>query len=77
MPEPQGLGELRSAISPDGSSIPTGGGTAIVEWAATPHAYGAGRLLVLHVGDRRRTLDALDQLLGPQFAGGISSHTGS
>ena len=48
----------------------TADGSTVVEWVATPHFYSAGTLLVLYVGDERRTLDALQRLLGPPFAGG-------
>ncbi|MDP9300335.1 MAG: hypothetical protein M3P43_05495, partial [Actinomycetota bacterium] len=65
------LDEERSAISRDGYSVPTGtGGVAMVEWVATPHFYAGGKLLVLYVGEKQHTLEALDLLLGPQFAGG-------
>jgi hypothetical protein len=70
-PREEALNEVRSSISRDGYSVPTRtGGVAMVEWVATPHLYSAGRLLVLYLGDKQRTLDALDLLLGPQFAGG-------
>ena len=65
------LDDALSSIGRDGYSVPTRtGGIADVEWIATPHFYGAGRLLVLYVGDEQRTIRALDLLLGPQFAGG-------
>ena len=64
------LEKARSAIRPRGDQIPTaGGGLAIINWDA-PHFYGSGTLLVLYFGDEQRTLDALDLLLSPQFAGG-------
>jgi hypothetical protein len=70
-PNEEALNRVRSSISPDGYSVPTkAGGVAMVDWVATPHFFRAGRLLVVYVGDKRRTLKALDLLLGPQFAGG-------
>jgi hypothetical protein len=64
------LDKVRSSISPRGDQIPTAdGGLAIISWDP-PHFYGAGKLLVLYFGDKQRTLDQLDLLLGPQFAGG-------
>lgn len=48
----------------------TADGSTVVEWVATQHFYSAGTLLVLYVGDEQRTLDALERLLGPPFAGG-------
>jgi hypothetical protein len=69
-PTENALDKVRSAIRPRGDQIPTGdGGLAIINWDA-PHFYGSGKLLVLYFGDSQRTLDALDLLLGPQFAGG-------
>ncbi len=52
-------------ISPDGSSI----GTTMVSWVAAPHFYKTGRLIVLYVGDNASVLNALEGVLGPQFAG--------
>lgn len=49
-----------------GSSI----GTTMVTWVATPHFYKKGRILVLYVGDSPETLQVLEGVLGPQFAGG-------
>ncbi len=59
-PSEKALADVRDSISSDGYSVPTeSGGIAIVEWVATPHLYGAGRLLVVYVGVDRRTLEAL------------------
>lgn len=52
-------------VDADGSSI----GTSMVSWMATPHFYKKGRLLVLYIGDNMETLDLLESVLGPQFAG--------
>ena len=51
-------------IGPDG--IP---GTATVEWAAPPHFFRAGRVIVLYAGTDPAVIEALTALLGPQFAG--------
>jgi hypothetical protein len=65
------LDEERSGISRDGYSVPMEtGGVAMVEWVAPPHFYAGGKLLVLYVGSRQRLIEALDLLLGSQFAGG-------
>ena len=53
-------------VDASGSSI----GTSMVTWIATPHFYKKGRILVLYVGDNPETLEALESVLGPQFAGG-------
>lgn len=53
-------------VDANGSSI----GTSMVTWIATPHFYKKGRILVLYVGDNTETLEVLENVLGPQFAGG-------
>ncbi len=69
-PTEKALDEWRSSVSPDGYSVPTrGDGIAMVEWVHPPHFYSAGTLLVLYFGDEPVTLEGLDSLLGPQFAG--------
>ena len=55
-------------VSPDGSQIsnpPT-----MVDWVATPHFYKADTLLALYVGDSTAVMTLLEDVLGPQFAGG-------
>ena len=56
---------IRSSVSPRGDQV----GTAIINWGDAPRYYGSGRLLVMYFGDRQRTLEALEFLLGPPFAG--------
>ncbi len=53
-------------VSPDGSSV----GTSMIGWVATPHFYKTDRLIVLYVGDSEAVTDALEAVLGQQFAGG-------
>ena len=36
----------------------------------TPHFYNNGKLIALYVGDHNDTIELLDGVLGPQFAGG-------
>jgi hypothetical protein len=52
-------------ISPDGSSTTT----TMITWVDAPHFYKAGKLIVLYVGSDTDTLQLLEGLLGPQFAG--------
>jgi hypothetical protein len=55
---------MRSKISDNGQHI----GNYTFAW--TPHIYGSGRLIVLYVGNRGSGIrDALDDLMGKQFAG--------
>ena len=53
-------------VSAGGSSV----GTTMLTWQDTPHFYRVHRLIVLYVGSDRDVLDLLQQVLGPQFAGG-------
>jgi hypothetical protein len=41
-----------------------------VYYRGTPHLFLRARVLVIYAGDDRAMLDVLNQLLGPQFAGG-------
>ena len=54
-----------SQVSPDGGSI----GTSMVTWIDSPHFYKDGRILVLYVGSDKTTLDLLEKVISPQFAG--------
>ena len=62
----QAMESEASRVAPDGSSI----GTSMVSWMDTPHFYKAGRIIVLYVGNDAAVLELLEQVLGPQFAGG-------
>ena len=53
-------------VSLDGTGI----GNKYVGWGDTPHFFSRGRLIVIYQGDDQRMLDALEEALGPQFAGG-------
>ena len=70
-PTEQALKDFQGSVDANGGTIPTsdGNGRIIVEWAP-PRFYGQGKLLVLYFGHHQRTLEALDLLLGPSFAGG-------
>jgi hypothetical protein len=52
-------------VSPDGSFI----GTSLPFWIAPPHFYKAGLIIVLYVGENTAVTDALESILGEQFAG--------
>jgi hypothetical protein len=52
-------------ISPDGATV----GTTKLQWVGPPHFYKHGKLLVLYVGDNAQVLQALESVLGRQFAG--------
>lgn len=55
-----------SQISSDGAQI----GDNPVRWAGTPHFYRSGKMIVQYIGDDQSVLQLLDDVLGPQFAGG-------
>ena len=65
-PTARAFEKLRSSIRRDGAEV---AGT-MIHWSEPPRYYGAGRLLVLYHGGTQRTIDALDLVLGPSFAGG-------
>ena len=54
-----------AGISPDGSSI----GTHMVSWVAPPHFFRTETAIVLYVGENSEVIEALAQVMGPQFAG--------
>ena len=45
-----------------------GKGTAMVTWVASPHAYRAGRVIALYVGDDTVVLKLLQEAMGKPFA---------
>lgn len=51
-------------VKPDGSI-----GTSMPMWIAPPHFFSSGKLIVLYLGTDGKTLAALGEALGPQFAG--------
>lgn len=65
-------------VSRDGMQVPVGGGLASVSWTGRPHFFRQGRLIALFCesgdvrpGTRRDRiiLAALQEVMGPQFAG--------
>jgi len=58
--------EMASLVSGDGFGI----GSKYVSWEDTPHFFSRGRLIVVCDGSEPKILSALEQALGPQFAGG-------
>jgi hypothetical protein len=57
--------QVAATISPDGGTI----GTSRPFWAASPHFYRKGLLIVLYTGDSASVIRPLDGVLGRQFAG--------
>jgi hypothetical protein len=52
-------------VDPRGDSV----GTTMVNWVDAPHFYRGGKLIVLYVGTNQDVIKALEDVLGPQFAG--------
>jgi hypothetical protein len=52
-------------ISPDGTAV----GTRKIHWIGSPHFFKQGRILVLYVGNNKKVENALEAVLGRQFAG--------
>jgi hypothetical protein len=69
-PSENAVASFVAATRPRGDIIlsPTGE-LVVVQWGDHPHWFDEGRLVVLYVGDKQRTLEALELVLGPQFAG--------
>jgi hypothetical protein len=57
--------DAAATVSPDGGTI----GSTPLRWAAPPHFYRTGMVIVLYVGSDQPILDALTAVLGEQFAG--------
>ena len=55
-----------ASVSGDGSML----GTAVFDWTSTPHFFRSGNLIVVYVGENQSVIQALQSLLGTQFAGG-------
>ena len=65
-PAPEAAEADAGSVAADGSSV----GTAMVDWISTPHFFRSGNLIVVYVGENQSVLQALQSLLGAQFAGG-------
>ncbi len=57
---------VAATVAADGGSI----GTSMVGWIAPPHFYKVGKLIVIYIGSDRDVIDALQEAMGSQFAGG-------
>jgi hypothetical protein len=57
---------VAGTVSADGSLI----GTSMVGWLTPPHFYKSGKLIVIYVGSGGDVIDALQEAMGTQFAGG-------
>lgn len=53
-------------VSADGTSV----GTSMMTWMGTPHFFRVDKLILLYVGSDEATLELLQEVARPQFAGG-------
>lgn len=58
-----------SYISDGGTSYDNGKEAVMIDWASYPHFYKDENMIVLYVGVDSEIIQALEELLGPQFAG--------
>ncbi len=63
--------EVESVISPDGTTV----NGRVIDWPATPHFFANGRVVVLYLGDNPQVIFGLEQIMGPQVAGGELTFT--
>ena len=59
-----------STVSPDGTKV----GNTFVTWIAQPHFYKSGTLVVIYLGNDAKVAEALESVLGKQFAGEQIQH---
>ncbi len=59
------VNEEAEAVSATGSTI----GPNMVSWIKPPHFYKSGHIIVIYLGSNADTMNLLEDILGPQFAG--------
>ncbi|MGH9462303.1 MAG: hypothetical protein ACRD1X_13870 [Vicinamibacteria bacterium] len=63
---PNTAAAFASTISPDGTTV----NGREVDWPATPHFFLSGQVIAIYLGNDLSTISALQEIMGPQFAGG-------
>ena len=61
--------EDSSSIDRGGTSYNNGKNNADIDWISLPHFFKKDNIIVLYVGENSAILEALEELLGKQFAG--------
>lgn len=61
--------EDSSSIDIGGTSYNNGKDNADIEWASLPHFFKKDNIIVLYVGENSAIIEALEEILGKQFAG--------
>ncbi|MBI2125842.1 MAG: hypothetical protein HYU02_00785 [Thaumarchaeota archaeon] len=59
------MNDEASKVSPDGGSVRN----SMISWVESPHFYKIGKIIVLYVGKDSTIINALNDVVGPQFAG--------
>lgn len=59
-----------ATVSSDGARV----GETFVTWIAQPHFYRSGNVVVIYLGNDAGVAEALEGILGKQFAGGLIEH---
>jgi hypothetical protein len=65
----QEASEAASTVTGAGTII----GNATIDWAATPHFYQSGNLIVIYAGEQEQVLTALETALGEPFLVGSAA----
>jgi hypothetical protein len=65
-PTPEAAVADAGNVAADGSSV----GATMIDWISTPHFFHSGNAIVIYVGENQSVVQALQSLLGAQFAGG-------
>ena len=60
-----------SYLSEDGFSYNNGKNITQIEWVSYPHFYKSENMIILYVGENLQIIQALEEIVGPQFAGNI------
>ncbi len=61
--------EDASYVNKGGSSYNNGKNDVQISWVSLPHFFKKDNIIVLYVGENLEIINALEELLGPQFAG--------
>ena len=61
--------EDSSSIDIGGTSYNNGKDNADIEWASLPHFFKKDNIIVIYVGENSAIIEALEEILGKQFAG--------
>ncbi len=58
-----------SYLSDDGFSYNNGKNAMDIEWISYPHFFKSHNMIVLYLGENSKIVNAIEELVGPQFAG--------